>query len=68
MAIQIKIEPAEITKAFHGVTERCHFCRTRTKFWHEASNTPICPKCAAVEKEVSDIIKNSNLKSKKNEQ
>ena len=56
MAIPVKREPQEITKGFGNLLEKCFFCKDETHYWHEASNTPICPFCAD-EKDVSDIIK-----------
>lgn len=28
------------------LAERCIECRTPTRFWHVASNNPVCPGCA----------------------
>ncbi len=29
-----------------GGVEVCHFCRTKTRYWHENTNNPVCPVCA----------------------
>lgn len=55
MAIEIKKEPVEISKAFGSLTEQCYFCKASTRHWHEESNTPICQKCAE-EKTDNDLI------------
>lgn len=28
------------------VYEQCYFCKQETKFWHDATNTPVCQGCA----------------------
>lgn len=45
MPIKITREPAELAKE---VAERCAFCSTRTRHWHEPTNTPVCPPCAQI--------------------
>jgi hypothetical protein len=37
----------------HAV-EQCVFCTAGTRYWHKASNTPVCPSCAST-KNVSDL-------------
>lgn len=29
-----------------NVLEACFFCQEKTRFWHQASNQPVCPTCA----------------------
>lgn len=50
MTIPLVKESEEVTKEFHGMQERCHFCKTPTKFWHENTNNPVCPNCAKLHK------------------
>jgi len=54
--IEIKEEPIEIQKEFGGLMELCYFCRAHTRFWHLASNTPVCKSCAAIH-DVSELPK-----------
>jgi hypothetical protein len=42
-------EPPDEPMAYWGI-ERCHFCNAQTAFWHENTNNPVCPKCAAKHK------------------
>lgn len=43
--IPLKEEPKEYFENFR-VYEFCFFgCGNRTKFWHEPTNTPVCPDC-----------------------
>jgi hypothetical protein len=41
----IEHEPGSVAD-WGGVIERCVFCRSKTRYWHRASNTPICEACA----------------------
>lgn len=34
--------------------EHCVFCDSKTRYWHKASNNPVCPSCAST-KNVSDL-------------
>lgn len=50
MAIEIEQEDADVLKSWGlglaRIVESCHFCRTPTRTWHRASNTPVCAGCA----------------------
>ncbi len=39
----------ELVEAFHAenLLERCFFCKKETRFWHHATNNPVCPGCAS---------------------
>ncbi len=47
-------ESTRLQKEFRGLIEKCIFCDTPTRTWHENTNNPVCVKCAKVKK-VSDI-------------
>ena len=55
MPIKVIEEEPEMIEIFQ-VYEECVFCRKTTKFWHETSNTPVCPDCAATHTE-TDVEK-----------
>ena len=46
MTIPLIKEPDELAGNFWGEVELCHFCKKRTKWWHENTNNPVCPSCA----------------------
>lgn len=29
-----------------NITEKCFFCKAPSRFWHHASNQPVCPTCS----------------------
>lgn len=29
-----------------SIREECFFCKAKTRYWHNHSNTPVCPRCA----------------------
>ena len=39
------------------VMERCVFCSTGTRYWHRASNTPVCQGCAETHTECELPVK-----------
>jgi hypothetical protein len=51
-----------------GVREKCHFCKTRTMYWHANTNNPVCPSCAKLHKvsELPDFGKNIRKEKRKN--
>lgn len=51
MTIPLKHE-GDIAKHFWGIIEKCHFCKEHTKYWHENTNNPVCPKCSKLHKVV----------------
>lgn len=44
--IRVKKEPDYLSSQFRGVLENCHFCKKKTKYWHERTNNPVCCECA----------------------
>ena len=46
MTIPLQHEDSETTKEWPRIVESCHFCRTKTRWWHENTNNPVCQKCA----------------------
>lgn len=54
MAIPVLKESAEVTKLHDGLLECCYFCKAPTVYWHENTNNPVCPVCAAAHK-VSEL-------------
>ena len=46
MAIPLIREPDEEATYYNGLLERCHFCRTSTRWWHENTNNPVCQDCS----------------------
>jgi len=44
--IPIEQEPEDFKNHFHGEIEDCFFCHIPTTWWHNKSNTPVCPDCA----------------------
>lgn len=47
-------EPTSIKNEFPRIVEKCVFCNTPTRTWHENTNSCICIKCASKYK-VKDI-------------
>lgn len=43
MAIPIRAEPLHMQSE---IAERCTFCATPTRYWHERTNNPVCVECA----------------------
>jgi len=62
--IPIWNEPTSIQKAFPHTVEKCIFCNTPTRTWHENTNNPICIHCAKIYK-VSDIEKDYGVNIRK---
>ena len=58
MPIQVEHEDVDALRAWgmglEKTQEECHFCGADTRFWHVATNTPVCRGCAA-EHEASDL-------------
>ena len=56
--IPVYTEPTSIREMFPmpDQVEKCVFCATPTRTWHENTNNPCCVKCAAARK-VSDFPK-----------
>ena len=56
--IPIQHEDIEELKAWgwglEHVQERCHLCSAKTRYWHMATNTPVCQTCA--EKYTEDYL------------
>ena len=50
MTIPIKKEPDDFASHFWGLIEDCHFCKEKTKYWHENTNNPVCPICSKTHK------------------
>lgn len=50
MAIPVHREPEIDDPLFRNVIESCHFCQKPTRYWHENTNNPVCPKCAKLHK------------------
>ena len=67
MAIPVKPEDAETIAAFGNVVEVCHFCRIKTRYWHENTNNPVCRSCAKLHKvsELPDHGKNIRARKRK---
>lgn len=61
------IHEGDIAKHFWGVVENCHFCKEKTKYWHENTNNPVCPDCAKKHKvsELPDFGKNIRANKRK---
>ena len=53
MTIPLVKEPEDLREEF-GMLEDCYFCHKPTKWWHENTNNPVCPKCAK-EHKVSEL-------------
>ena len=45
MTIPLIEEDPELWEGTH-VYENCHFCKKKTKMWHENTNNPVCRSCA----------------------
>jgi len=62
MAIPIEHESAEELKKWgmglEKLIERCGLCNTPTRYWHDATNTPVCEGCAAT-RNVSDLTRSN---------
>lgn len=54
MTIPLIEEPKELFEECFHFYERCHFCKETTKYWHDNTNNPVCPKCAKLHK-VSEL-------------
>lgn len=58
MAVVVEHEDVEALKKWGSglwkVMERCTFCRVETRYWHNASNKPVCQSCAETKSE-SDL-------------
>ena len=50
MTIPLVHEEQEVIEEFCSIMERCHFCKTTTRWWHENTNNPVCQGCAKVHK------------------
>jgi hypothetical protein len=63
MAIPIEHEDVKDLKKWgmglDKLVEECHFCGTKTRYWHNRTNTPVCEGCAKTNT-VADI-KRSNV-------
>lgn len=46
MAVKVTKESPRVTAEFGGLLEECVFCKSKTAYWHNATNTPICRDCA----------------------
>ena len=46
--ISIEKEPEDISKEFGDLVENCIFCNQPTRFWHNPTNRPVCPKDAKI--------------------
>lgn len=55
MALVVEHEDVEALKKWGmglwKMMERCTFCSVETRFWHKASNKPVCESCAALKAE-----------------
>lgn len=62
MAIPVEHEDVEELKKWglglENLIERCFFCDTPTRYWHTATNTPVCEGCAATHR-VSELKHNN---------
>lgn len=58
MALSVEHEDVEALKGWGmglwKVLERCTFCGIETRYWHKASNKPVC-ECCAPSKSERDI-------------
>lgn len=52
MVIKVEHEDIEELKKWglglSELLEHCHFCNVQTRYWHRATNTPVCEECSKV--------------------
>ena len=46
MTIPVKYEDLDTQLKWPHIVEKCHFCKTPTRYWHENTNNPVCQHCA----------------------
>lgn len=52
--IPVEHEDRATMQEFGNLVEDCVFCRSPTRYWHKATNKPVCLRCANIYK-VGDL-------------
>jgi hypothetical protein len=50
MTIPLIHEDKGTMEAWPRIVENCHFCKKRTRWWHENTNNPVCKDCSKTHK------------------